>query len=165
LPPGRPANYRIVLAAIWILVQIVLVVTASRRADGAFGFRMFAESGAIKVALFRDVAPPAGSADVPARVHVDGGVWNARGPDGVIRRKSWYDRVPFPRWVFDQEMHASYGATTQLARLQAALDDVTAHLTDDVETQRLVLVIVVKRNGREPFQTTLTGPTRKLEAH
>jgi hypothetical protein len=62
-------------------------------------------------------------------------------------------------------MHASYGATTQLARLQAALDDVTAHLTDDVETQRLVLVVVVKRNGREPFQTTLTGPTRKLEAH
>jgi hypothetical protein len=166
-PPARPANQRIVFAAIWILVQIVLVVTASRRADGAFGFRMFAESAGIKVALFRDVAPPVGdgrgSAESPMRVHVDGGVWNARGADGVVRRKSWYDRVPFPRWVFDQEMHASYGAATQLARLQAALDDVTAHLTDDTETLRLVLVVVERRNGREPVQTTLTGPTRRLE--
>ena len=162
-PPGRPANHRVVIAAFWVLLQIVLVVTASRRADGAFGFRMFAESAVIKVSLFRDVAPPAGSAEGPTRVHVDDGEWSARGPDGVVHRKSWYDRVPFPRWTFDQETHASYGAATQLARLQAALDDVTSHLTDDSETLRLVLVVVVKRNGREPIQTTITGPTRKLE--
>jgi hypothetical protein len=156
-PPPRPANYRIAFAAVWIAVQMLLIVTADRRADGAFGFRMFSESSTIKVALYREVLEPSGQR---TRAHVDGGVWKAIGPDGVVRRLTWYDRVPSPFWEFDQEAHASYSAQTQLARLQAALDDVAAHMPNDAETLRFVLHVTVKRNGREAVAHELVSRER-----
>jgi hypothetical protein len=148
-----------VVAAVWVIVQIALVVTADRRPDGAFGFRMFAESAALKLVLHREVKDANGHVQ---KVHVDGGVWSARGADGVVRKFGWYDRVPFPMWVFDQEMHASYGAGTQLSRLQAALDDVSAHIPEDDETQRLLLTVTIRRNGHEPVTTQLSGPPRAV---
>ncbi len=160
---GRPANYRIFVALLWVSLQFALVMTASRRADGAFGFRMFSESSTVKLALYREVDGPDGKR---ARVHVDEGVWTALATDGKLHRVTWYDRVPMPYWVFDREMHASYGAAAQLTRLAGALDDVASHLTasEDVETRRLVLDVTVRRNGREPVTHQLTSRERAIAA-
>jgi hypothetical protein len=160
-PPPPPAgtgstfNYRILFAALWIASQVALVVTADRRIDGAFGFRMFAESSSIKLVLYREL-------DSGKRVHVDGGVWTARSVDGTIHRLTWYDRVPMPYWIFDQDMHASYGAGTQLWRLQGALDDVATHIPNDAETRRFVLDVTVKKNGHEPVVHQLTSRERDV---
>ena len=167
LPPpssiGPGKNYRILFAALWIGLQITLVFTADRRLDGAFGFRMFSESSSIKVTLLRELGPSAwGGTGAPSLVHVEGGVWSARGADGIRRRFSWYDRVPTPYWLFDQDMHASYGAATQLSRLQGALDDVAAHVPEDGETRRFILEVVVRRNGHEPVTHRLTSRERRL---
>lgn len=163
IAPPRGPNYRIVVAIVWVLVQSALIVTAGRRSDGSFGFRMFNESSTIRVALFREVAGPGGTL---TRVHVDRGAWTASANDGTRHRLSWYDRVPTPYWIFDQEMHASYGASAQLARLQGALDDVASHLSpsEDDETHRLLLEVMVRRNGREPVIHRLTSQERHVSA-
>jgi hypothetical protein len=152
--PQIASNGRVLFAALWILVQLALVVTADHREGGAFGFRMFSESSTIKLSLYREVHG--------ARIHVEGGAWNARASDGTMHRVNWYDRVPSPYWVFDQEMHASYGAKTQLARLSRALDDVAAHIPHDDETGRLVLDVWVRRNGREAVLHTLVSRPRAV---
>lgn len=146
-------------AFFWVAAQVTLVITASHRPDGAFGFRMFNESSTIKLTLYREIEAPDGAR---TRARVDEGVWTARTRDGTHHRVSWYDRVPMPHWVFDREMHASYGAAAQLERLSAALDDVVAHLpaSEDVETRRLVLDVVVRRNGREPVLHRLVSRER-----
>jgi hypothetical protein len=141
-------------------LQVALVVTADRRIDGAFGFRMFSESASIKVALYREIDGPSGR----SRVHVDAGVWSAHASDGTVHRLTWYDRVPTPYWLFDREMHASYGAATQLARLQGALDDVASHVPDDAETRVFSLDVIVRRNGREPVLHRLTSHERAIAA-
>jgi hypothetical protein len=162
-PPSGPtpkANLRIVFAVVWVVGQVVLVLTADRRVDGAFGFRMFPESSTLKIALFREVDGPPGQGR--QRIHVDAGVWNARSADGISHRLTWYDRVPTPYWIFDQEMPASYGARTQLARLAGALDDVASHVPNDAETHRFILEVIVRRNGREPVQHQLVSRERTL---
>jgi len=158
-PPSRgPAhNGRVLFAIAWISLQLILIVTAGRRADGAFGFRMFPESATIKLELYRDVDG--------ARVHVESGVWGAKALDGRVRRFSWYDRVPRPYWVFDRESNAAYGSATQLQRLQSALDDVAAHVPEDVETTRFLLDVTVRRNGREPVVHRLTSRERIATTH
>ena len=157
--PGPPANYRILIALVWLVLQATLVITANRRTDGAFGFRMFNESSTVELSLHRELETEDGRR---LRVRVDDGVWSARASDGTHHRLTWYDRVPMPYWVFDREMHASYGAATQLARLQAALDDLAAHVSpsDDLETRRFVLDVTVRRNGREPVVHHLVSPER-----
>jgi hypothetical protein len=61
-------------------------------------------------------------------------------------------------------MHASYSAAAQVERWHAALDDVAAHLLpEDAETRGLVLVLEVRRNGRDPVSyrfTSHTSPAR-----
>lgn len=159
LMPGRgPAhNWRIAFAIAWLLAQLGLIVTGGRRYDGAFGFRMFPESSVITVALYREVESPNGGRE---RLHVSDGVWGARNVEGRIHRFSWYDRVPAPFWVFDREMNASYGAQTQLTRLQYALEDVASHVNDDAETLRFELEVTVRRNGREPVLHRLQSRER-----
>ena len=161
-PPPGP-NYRIVFGLLWVVVQTALIATAGRRADGAFGFRMFNESSTVHIALFREVSAADGGL---RRIHVDDGVWTSRGSDGARHRSSWYERVPTPFWVFDREMHASYGADAQLFRLQRALDDVALHLpaSEDAETRRLALDVLVRRNGREPVMVRLTSAERAVPA-
>lgn len=156
LPPGTGPgfNYRVVFAALWIVVQGTLILTADRRVDGAFGFRMFSESSTIKLTLYRETEG--------GRVQVEGGVWTAHAANGTVNRLTWYDRVKVPFWVFDQEMHASYGARAQLSRLQEALDDVAAHTPNDVETKRLLLDVTVKRNGHEPVVQHLVSRERSI---
>ena len=145
---------RIAFAVAWIGLQGGLILTANRRPDGAFGFRMFSESTTIKVSLYREVVTPEGGR---MRVHVDDGRWSARDSAGQIRRFSWHDRVMPNLSIFDVEWAAAYGEAAQIARWQGALDDVAAHTTDDAETKRLVLDIVFRKNGREPHLVTLTS--------
>ncbi len=139
-------------------MQVVLVLLAQRSADGAFGFRMFPESSTIKVSLLRDVRVTDGER---TRVVVLNGKWSARDTYGVERTFAWTDRVRRPELAtFDVEIAASYGARAQLERLQRALDDVSAHIPEDVETERLLLEVTVRHNGREPYLARLEGPVR-----
>lgn len=133
-------------AVVFVLVQVLLIVTAELRPDRAFGFRMFQESSTLHVELVRDVEAPSGHGTV--RVPVRDGAWSARGPDGEQRRHDWRARVREPGLsTFGVWLHASYGADAQLARLRAALDDVATHVAEDTETRRLGLEIRVRRNG------------------
>lgn len=148
---------RLLFSVAWLGVQGALVLTAGRRPDGAFGFRMFSESSTMKVVLFREIAAEGGGR---TRVHVDDGTWSAHDASGAMRRFSWYDRVLPSLGVFDREIHASYGEAAQLDRLQGALDDVASHVPEDTETKRLVLEVTVRKNGHEPHLVTLASPVR-----
>jgi hypothetical protein len=153
-PSGIDLALRLVFAAAWIALQFALILTADRRPDGAFGFRMFSESSTIKLVLYREI-------DDGARVHVEDGTWSARDAGGLTRRFSWFDRVKNPPMsFFDADVPASYGAAAQLSRLQLALDDVATHIPDDAETKRLLLDVTVKRNGREPYVVHLASAPR-----
>jgi hypothetical protein len=130
-------------------VQGALILTASQRADAAFGFRMFAESSTLTAQLSREVEAPSGHGTVV--VPVKDGEWVARGPDGRPHAIRWRDRVIEPNLArFDQRIPAAYSAAAQVERWHAALDDVAAHLTDDVETRGLELDLTVSKNGHEP---------------
>jgi hypothetical protein len=140
---------RVAFAALWLAGQAALVITAGRRADASFGFRMFSESSTIAVALSRVVEAPSGHGTVSAKVA--DGAWSARDRDGTLHRIRWRDRVLEPELgTFDVTMHASYGEAAQLERLRAALDDVATHTPEDAETRALVLDVTVRKNGGEP---------------
>jgi hypothetical protein len=147
----------VLFAVAWVGLQALLILTASARPDGAFGFRMFSESSTMKVALYREIAAADGAR---TRVHVEDGTWAARDDAGVLRRFSWYDRVWPNLGVFDRETAASYGADAQIARLRGAVEDVAAHIPEDAETRRLVLDVTIRKNGRPPVAVTLTSPER-----
>jgi hypothetical protein len=154
------AASRIVFAVAWMGLQSALVVTASRRADAAFGFRMFAESSTVSAHLSREVEAPSGEGTTIEPVV--NGEWVARGADGKPHRVRWKDRVTEPALAtFDVTMHASYSAAAQTERWAAALDDVAAHLdSEDSETKRLHLDLVVHRNGREATTAHFTSAWR-----
>jgi hypothetical protein len=144
----------VAFAALWTLGQGTLVLTAGRRADHSFGFRMFPEATTIEIRLGRELS---GGGIVPA----PGGEWSAGDGHGHIRRFSWHDRVRDPvLGSLDRHVFASYGADAQLARLQQALDDVADHVPDDHDTARLRAEILVWRNGREPTTVTLVSHRR-----
>lgn len=149
---------RVFFAIAWLGVQAALVLTADRRVDAAFAFRMFGESSTIRMSLFREVV---GEGGIRKRVHVDDGVWGASDVGGLKRRFAWSDRVRrYELARFDTETSAKYGADATLARLQAALDDVATHTADDADTRRFLLDVTVRRNGREPYVVHLTSAER-----
>jgi hypothetical protein len=144
---------RVAFAAVWLAGQAALVVTASRRPDGIFGFRMFPEASTMEVRLARVTAT--------GEVAAPGGEWSARDASGQLRHFSWRDRVKDPVLSsLDARIFASYGTGTQLARLGRALDDVADHVPEDAETVRLVAHVTVWRNGREPVTSTLESHVR-----
>ena len=146
------------LAFVWVATQIALVITADRRPDAAFGFRMFSESSTLKIALYREVEGEGGQL---ARVHVDDGVWSARDEGGSSHRHAWNERVRRGELAtFDTEINANYAVDAQLARLQAALDDVAMHVPDDADTRRFLLDVTVRKNGREPYVVHLASVER-----
>ena len=145
---------RAVLVSGWLLLQSVLVLTASCQPDGIFGFRMFPEASTLEFQLERIV----GGVAVPA----PGGAWSARDASGQLRHFSWRERVADPVLSSPgSKVFAAYGADAQIARLQRALDDVALHEPEDAETQRFVARVVVWRNGREPQTLTLESASRK----
>lgn len=145
---------RVAFAAAWIVLQLALVLTGSKRADAAFAFRMFPESSTISIALSRELAD---GSTVPVR----DGRWVARGPDGAPHEIAWTRRVKDPVLSnLDVTIHAAYGADAQLSRLQAALDDVLSHADEDTETVGLVATVTVRKNGREPSSVVLASRRR-----
>lgn len=145
---------RIALATAWLSLQAGLVLTASCRPDGIFGFRMFPEASTLRFDLERVVAGVA----VPA----PGGGWSARDASGQLRHFSWRDRVTDPVLSAPgARVFAAYGVDAQLARLQRALDDVASHEPEDAETQRFVARVVVIRNGRGPETLVLESANRE----
>lgn len=145
---------RVALAAGWIALQAALVVTASCRPDGVFGFRMFPEASTMQFELERVVRGVA----VPA----PGAAWSAQDAAGQLRHFAWRDRVTDP--VLSSpgvRVFAAYGADAQLARLQRALDDVALHEPEDGETERFVARVLVWRNGRGPQTVVLESPARE----
>jgi hypothetical protein len=154
IPFGQVA--RVAFAAAYFGAQALLVATAGRRADRAFGFQMFSESSTISVHLMRRVDAMSGHDTV--LVDAGAGEWSARDAYGKLHHFSWRDRVKEPALAaFDVTLHASYGADAQLARWQAALDDVAAHIPEDAETYALVAEITVRKNGREPHVVELSS--------
>lgn len=150
---------RVGFAAIWLAGQVALVLTAGRRSDAAFGFRMFSESSTVSFSLAREIDAPSGHGTVA--VPVDDGRWLARDAKGNLHKFDWKDRVREPGLsFFDTTLHASYGVAAQIARLQAALDDVAAHVPEDAETRYLELDVTVRRNGRDARIVHLTSRAR-----
>lgn len=144
---------RVAFAAVWLASQAALVVTASRRPDRIFGFRMFPEASTLQVRLARVTAT--------GEVAAPGGEWSAHDASGQLRHFSWHDRVRDPVLSsLDARVFASYGAETQLARLGRALDDVADHIPEDAETLRLVAHVTIWRNGRDPASSTLESHAR-----
>lgn len=120
---------------------------------------MFNESSTVRFSLLREVEAPSGHGTL--LVHTYEGEWTARGKDGTLHRFSWRDRVKVVALsVFDVTLEAGYGAAAQLARMQAALDDVADHIPNDAETRRLLADVTVKRNGREPSLVRLASASR-----
>jgi hypothetical protein len=157
-PPPSRGWWRILFGFVWVSAQVALVITADRRPDGAFGFRMFSESSTIKIVLYREVAAEDGQR---RRIHVEDGVWSAHDAGGLKRRFAWTDRVRRRELaLFDTEMSTKYGTNAQLARLQAALDDVATHTPDDAETRRFLLDVTVRKNGGEPYVVHLASAER-----
>jgi hypothetical protein len=118
---------------------------------------MFSESCTTRLALFREVDAPSGHGTllVPA-AH---GEWSALDLGGARRRFEWRDRVKAPLLsTFDVTFEAGYGERAEIARVQAALDDVAMHLDGDAETRRLVVDATFRRNGREPVVVRLSSP-------
>jgi hypothetical protein len=152
--------YRVAFAVVWVGVQVALVLTADRRVDAAFGFRMFTESSTMRMSLYREVV---GADGQRARIHVDDGVWSANDAGGLRRRFAWSDRVRRHELaIFDNETSATYGVAATLARLQAALDDVAASAADDADTRRFLLDVTFRRNGREPYVVHLSSAERAV---
>ena len=152
---------RAAFVAIWLLGQGALVLTAGRRADAAFGFRMFAESTTLTITLSREVQAPTGEGTIV--IPVEDGSWIARDRTGLPHRFAWSDRVADPVvGTLGVTMHAAYSGAAQLERLQAALDDVATHVPEDAETHALVADVVLRRNGREPQSVRLTSAPRAL---
>lgn len=90
------------------------------------------------------------------------GEWSARDAAGQLRHFSWRDRVRDPLLAsLDTRVFASYGASTQLARVARALDDAADHLAGDDETTRLRAEVIVSRNGRQPTTTILESHPRR----
>jgi hypothetical protein len=155
LGPGA----RLAFASAYLATQCVLVATAGKRPDHAFGFRMFAESSTMRVELLREVDAPSGHGVIA--IGASSGTWTARDRGGLVHRISWRDRVRDPLLsTFGTTIEASYGIAAQLARLQAALDDVATHTPDDDETRRLVADITVRKNGHEPTVVRLVRAPR-----
>lgn len=157
LGPGARSAF----AVCWLVGQVALVLTAGRRPDGAFGFRMFPEASSIQIRLERAIESP-NERGVVTSLAAPHGEWSARDLHGQLRHFSWHDRVRDPTLAsVDTRVFAPYGADAQLARLQRALDDVAEHLPEDAETIRLRADVLVWRNGREPFEVTLESHARQ----
>jgi hypothetical protein len=148
--PDTVVLARVAFAVAWIGVQAALISTAGGRPDAAFGFRMFSESSTIEAHLTRTAVRGGRTVELP----VEDGTWSTRDATGRGHNCSWHDRVKEPILaVFDRTIPASYSASAQVTRWQAALADVALHLEPDGETRALNLTLTVHRNGHDAVVT------------
>jgi hypothetical protein len=131
---------RVVFAVAWLGLQGALVLTAGRRPDHAFGFRMFNESSMIEIHLTRRFR---------------------NGEERPLEIARWLERVREPTLsVLNRSVPARYGVDAQLSRLQAALDDFATHARADGETDAVIADVVVVKNGHAPQRLRLTSVTQ-----
>jgi hypothetical protein len=146
---------RAIFCAAYIGAQIALIAFGLRAPDHVFGFQMFNEASRLQFQLFRKVRGQR------RLVPVVDDAWEARDRAGVVRQFRWIDRVRYSKLSRSGvSRHASYGLDAQLFRLQAALDDVAAHIPDDAETRALVAIVQGSKNGRPYREWRLTGKRR-----
>ena len=139
---------RALFAAVFVAVQLGLLLTSSRRPDGVFSFQMFNESSRMRIELYRAWRTRAGR---ERRAPVVDGRWKARDRTGQRRDFSWHDRVrDRTLGALGREVHAPYGLDAQLFRLRAALNDVARNIPDDRETIALIARVQTRKNGRDP---------------
>jgi len=120
------------------------VAYGQRAPDHVFGFQMFNESSRLSIHLKREVKTKHGK----ALVAVDNACWRAPDQSGTQRKYCWQDRVTdVGVRTLDKSVHAAYGLDAQLFRLQAALNDVAAHIPEDRRTLALVADVETLRNG------------------
>ena len=114
---------------------------------------MSSESSSISYVLHREL-------DGGVLVASPRGDWNAKDAEGTLRRFSWRERVRRPELsTFGEELQAPVGVEAQVARLQAALDDVFRDAHGDAETRCLVLDVTSRRSGHAPVALRLrSGP-------
>jgi hypothetical protein len=137
-------------------IQAALLIRAQSSPDFVFGFQMFNASSELRIALFRKLRP--GRKHPSRLVPVTDGAWQVKGEDGTLHTYRWSDRVhDGVLGTTDRFVHASYGLEAQLFRLQLALDDVAQHLPGDHETETLVALVDMRKNGRDQPPRTLTG--------
>ena len=148
---------RVAFTASYLSLQAILIATGGRRPDHAFAFQMFSESCTVRLALFREVDSPTGHGTLV--VPAPRGEWTAVDASGTRHPFEWRDRVKTPALsTFGVTFEASYGQKAELARIQAALDDVAGHLEGDAETRRLIMDVTLRQNGREPSVLRLSSP-------
>jgi hypothetical protein len=146
---------RAIFCAAYVGAQIALIGFGLHAPDHVFGFQMFSEASRVRFQLFRKVRGKRGLVPV-----VDD-AWQARDRTGVVRQFRWSDRVRYPPLRRSGvSVHASYGLDAQLFRMQAALDDVVAHIPEDAETRALVATLQTSKNGRPYREVRLTGKRR-----
>lgn len=150
---------RVAFAALWVGMQVVLVATASRRADGVFAFSGVTQSNVVCVHLDREIDREGAVAVVP----IEQGEWVAKDALGSPRRFAWSERVRDPALARVDRSTASTVDGAELARrARLALDDVAAHTfpsgrgdTGDRETRALVLTLTLTVNGHEPSELVM----------
>jgi hypothetical protein len=135
---ARFPSLRIAFAVAWLIVQAALILTAGRRINHAFSFRMFEESSTATLHLARLVEGGA----LP--VHDE---WQTRDCSGRAVRYRWHELVPDLPWL-DVPLGAPYGADAALARARAAVAWVAAHTPGDCEAHGLAATVERVRNGR-----------------
>jgi hypothetical protein len=138
-------NGRALFVVAFLGLELSAIAWGLRAPDHVAAFQMFNESSSLTVQLYREVQRKRRRVLVP----VADGKWQARDPSGTQRDFSWHDRVKYePLSKLGVRVHASYGLSAQLFRLQAALDDVAAHIPQDTQTRALVAVVEATHNGR-----------------
>jgi hypothetical protein len=135
----RSPSLRTLFAAVWLLVQALLILTAGRRINHAFGFRMFEESATIALHVER-LVDDSGSLPIAAE-------WHAHDCRGQPIRYRWRDLVPSQLPLLDYALTAPYGADAALATARAAVAWVATHTPDDCETRAFAATVTRTRNG------------------
>jgi hypothetical protein len=147
-------RWRVLFIVVFFGLELAGIAWGQRTPDHALGFQMFNESSRLNIHLFREVQ----GKKRRALVAVQGGHWLAPDPSGTQREYAWRDRVRFfPLDTLDTDLHAPYGLSAQLFHLQAALEDVAAHIPNDMRTRALVAEVETSKN-RVP------GPSVRLRA-
>ncbi len=136
---------RRVFAVLYVFSLGAAVTVGQRAPDHVFGFQMFNESSSLKIDLFREVER-AGQAEL---LPLPDGEWDAPDEQGQLHHFSWNDRVRVaPIHRLGTFVHASYGLSAQLYRLERALHDMARNVSPDHETRALVAVVETVKNGR-----------------
>jgi hypothetical protein len=135
---------RVAFCVVFFGLELAGIAWGQRTPDRALGFQMFNESSRLTIHLFREVQGKKRRGLLP----VPGGHWKAPDSRGVLHDFAWQDRVRYyPLNTLDQDLPAPYGLSGQLFHLQAALEDVAAHLPNDTRTLALIARVETQRNG------------------